>query len=205
MGQKPYVDLSATTDYSYDHVRAIVRSEMAKARTAELEAIRRELWADLEEVKRALEAALFPRRLPDGLKLPAGLGVIPPKKDDVMSLVKIVHEQALLMGVHAPKQTSVTHKIEENPLADQFANDLNEWMDLADKIARSGYGLGREELSHEEAENVLDADGEPTKPALLRAYAAGELESVPAPRPQRSVRRVRVGARRNLDDDDDDD
>ena len=47
------------------------------------------LWADLEEVKQALAPALFPRALPDGSPLPAGIGVIPPSKDAVSSLVKL--------------------------------------------------------------------------------------------------------------------
>jgi hypothetical protein len=169
MGKRSYVDLAAATGYSYDHVREIIREQiLLQAEEEDVVEYRRQLWADLEEVKLTLAPALFPRSLPDGTPLPEGIGVIPADKDAAATFLKFCHEQALLVGAHAPKQTTTTHKVEENAQADQFANDLTEWMDLADKLGMSGYGSGREELSHEDAESVLDADIVPTpRPPLL--------------------------------------
>jgi hypothetical protein len=49
-----------------------------------------------------------------------------------------------------------------------------------DIAARIGSTQGREELTHDEAENILDADVEPEVPVLLRQYEEQHVELVTA-------------------------
>lgn len=107
------------------------------------------------------------------------------------------------MGAHAPRQVAVTQAVVENPQADQY-EDLEKWMGVADKIAQSCYGSGREDLTHNEPESPgrrCRADDA----RLLRAEEAGELDPDLLPGVQRPVRRERVSDRRSLEGDDDDD
>ena len=193
------VRIARLTGLSRRRVTGLVREHAVESvRNAEVQELRLMLFVDLEEIKDVLQRSLLYRK-----DVPAK-----DRTQLVTGIVRIVHEQALLMGAHAPRQVAVTQTVVENPLADEYVEDLEDlekWMDLADKIAQSGYGSGREELTHDEAESALDADSEPTTPSLEHAYEAVELGPYPVTRPQRSARRERVGARRRLDDDDDDD
>jgi hypothetical protein len=188
--------IAKLTGLSRRRVNGLVREHSIESvRTAEVQELRLGLFVDLEEVKNLLQRSLLFRK------------DVPAKERTqlVNGIVRIVHEQALLMGAHAPRQVAVTQTVVENPLADQYVEDLEKWMDLADKLGLSGYGSGREEMASEDAEGVLDADLEPAPPTPLRSYQAGDLDLVAEPRPKRTARRERVGSRRSLDDDDDDD
>jgi hypothetical protein len=121
--------------------------------------------------------------------------------------LKIVHEQAMLVGAHAPKQIAVTNaQPAVNEEAEEYARGVVQFMDLADKIAASGYGSGRAKLAVD-PELLLEADVHETteKPELLSAYEAGVLEADPDPEPLRPARRTPSRRSRRSDDDDDDD
>jgi hypothetical protein len=164
-------------------------------------------WADLEQLKQVYIAAIHgPQRDPlTGAPLSADI-VIVPNKDDAAMLLKLVHEQALLVGAHSPKQIAVT-KDEPvvNEQALEYSRGVVRFMELADKIAASGYGSGR-------SEPVVDVDvvmqGDvtetPEKPELLRQYEAGELEEYRLPRPQQVGHGRQRESRKTQDDDDDD-
>jgi hypothetical protein len=99
-------------------------------------------------------------------------------------LIKLVHEQALLVGAHGPKQLKVTSEVPpENEEAAAYARGVVRFMDLADKIAGSGYGSGRNPRDAD-TEQLLEADvpESPTvKPELLRQVEAIAQETASGP------------------------
>jgi hypothetical protein len=189
--------IARLTHLSRRRVTAILRESMAQSlRDTSIEEVRLRLYVELQELLAVLQDAFF---FDDDLS-PRERGQL------VSSIVKVVHEQALVMGLHAPRQVAVVNEQPvENEQAAKYARDLVTFMNLCDKIAASGYGSGRSPETLD-TELLLEADAadSPLKPELLRQFEAGELATEPRPRRVESGKRER-GRSRKVEDDDDDD
>jgi hypothetical protein len=166
--------IARLTHLSRRRVTEIVRQSIAEVvREAGVEKVRLQLYVDLEEAKAQVQNALL--FSPD---------LSPRERNQLFaSLVKIVHEQALLIGAHAQKQLHVTEDIPEtNEQAEEYARGVVEFMNLADKIAASGYGSGRTPpdapTDFVGYAGTVETD---EMPELLRQYEAGELVDLDAP------------------------
>jgi len=183
------------TGISSRRVTEIVNESIGQALDeAGTDGIRRKLYAELEALKDVFVDALFFHFDDASPREQAQLAT---------TFVKIIHEQAVLMGVNAPRQVAVaTFKPQDNEEALKLSRDVVRFMELADRIAESGYGSGRSTMAVD-PELLLESDvSEATgTPELLLAYEAGLLEVEPA-EPTRQVRREQ--SRRRPDDDDDD-
>jgi hypothetical protein len=95
-------------------------------------------------------------------------------------MVRLSHEQALLVGAHAPKQIAVTDDAPvENEQAMEKAQRMIQFMTLSEKMA--AVGPGRRGLTPQEADDIIEADtSEPTTPELLQEYEALRVEPAPS-------------------------
>jgi len=145
----PPARIAQVTKLNRHRVTQIVRESIAQGfQEAGVEDVRLRLLVDLEELKVALQRRLF-----------FGQEISPTEQIRLAnSIVRIIHEQALLAGAHAPKQVTVeSGPPVVNEKARQRARDLVEFMDLADQIARSGYGA-RGPVVNTEQPPALDAE-----------------------------------------------
>lgn len=188
------------TGLSRRRVSEIVKESIGQAlEEAGTDGIRRQLYAELEMLKAPFRDALFFHSDDASPRERARLTGI---------ILRLIHEQAVLMGVNAPKQQiAITHEQPvKNEQAEEYARGVVEYMRLADKIAASGYGSGRAKPTVDDElfleTNLHESTG---TPELLLAYEAGLLEEEPSPEPARPARRQRVRPSRRPDDDDDDD
>jgi hypothetical protein len=186
------------TGLSRRRVTEIVKESIGQAlEDAGTDGIRRQLYAELEQLKAVFRDALFfhsddatPRE----------------RRQLADVIIKLIHEQAVLMGVNAPRQIAVSNEQPvRNEQAEEYARGVVEYMELADKIAASGYGSGRS-VSAVDHELLIEMDvpEETDAPELLLAFEAGALEADPDPEPLRQARRVQSRRSRQPDDDDDD-
>jgi hypothetical protein len=191
--------IAQLTGLSRRRVTEIVKESIGRAlEDAGTDGIRRQLYAELEHMKRVFQDALFFHSDDASPRERAQLAGI---------ILRLIHEQAVLMGVNAPKQ-QIAFTYEQpvrNEQAEEYARGVVRYMELADKIAASSYGSGRREPTADEKlfleSNLHESTG---TPELLLAYEAGLLEEDPDPEPLRPARRQRVRPSQRSDDDDDD-
>ncbi len=153
----------------------IVKESIGQAlEDAGTDGIRRQLYAELEQLKAPFRDALFFHGDDASPRERARLAGI---------IVRLVHEQAVLMGVNAPRQIAVsTEQPVVNEQAEEYARGVVRFMELADKIAASGYGSGRSNLAVDHELLIeMDAQEEAGTPELLLAFEAGALEVEPVP------------------------
>jgi len=128
------------TGISRRRVTEIVNESIGQAlEEAGTDGIRRQLYAELEMLKAPFRDAFFFHSDDASPRERARLANI---------IIRLIHEQAVLMGVQAPRQVAITSSpppVNEEALA--FSRDVVRFMDLSDKIAASGYGSGRTELA----------------------------------------------------------
>ena len=188
------------TGLSRRRVTEIVKESIGRAlEDAGTDGVRRQLYAELEHMKRVFRDALFFHSDDASPRERARLTGI---------ILRLIHEQAVLMGVNAPKQQfAFTYEQPvRNEQAEEYARGVVRYMELADKIAASGYGSGRREPRADEKQFLEANRHESTgTPELLLAYEAGALEMDPDPEPLRPARRIQSRRSRPPDDDDDDD
>jgi hypothetical protein len=179
IGVHSYADLSRWTGFSNVLCRQIVRKKLAEGAGRDIEDFRNTSWAHLEMLRIELEPAIHITRNPlDGSLLPEGVRVTP-HKDDVSSYIKIIHEQALLTGTHAPKQVAITGDAPTVNEEAAAAQRLVRFMTLSEKMA--AVGPGRRGLTAQEADDIIVADtAEPTTPELLQEYEAQRVEPAPS-------------------------
>jgi hypothetical protein len=163
--------IARLTGLSRRRVTDIVREfTIESVGNAGVHQLRTGLFADLQEAKELVQVAIF---------FSTELSTRE-RTQLINQLVKLVHEQALLIGAHAPRQLKVTNEVPpENEEAAAYARGVVRFMDLADKIAGSGYGSGRTELGSD-AEELLEADVPElpiVKTELLRMYEATAQET----------------------------
>lgn len=190
--------IARLTGVSRRRVTEIVKESIGQAlEDAGTDGIRRQLYAELEQLKRVFRDAFFFH----------GDDASPRERRQLADvMIKLIHEQAMLMGVQAPRQISVSNEQPvRNEEAEEYARGVVEYMRLADKIAASGYGSGRSASAVDHELLIeMDVPDESGTPELLLAFEAGALEADPDPEPSRPLRRVQRPRSRQPDDDDDD-
>ncbi len=189
--------IARLTGLSRRRVTEIVKESIGQAlEDAGTDGIRRQLYAELEQIKAPFRDAFLFHSDDASPRERARLAGI---------IIRLIHEQAVLMGVNAQKQIAVTNdQPVVNEQAEEYARGVVQFLNLADKIAASGYGGGRSAsaVAHELLIE-MDVQEETGTPELLLAFEAGALEVEPVPEPVRPARRVQ-GRRSRPDDDDDD-
>ncbi len=195
MVTRSYSKLAEMTGYSAERCRQIIHAKLAEGADREVLELRKSLYADLEQLKQVYVVAIHnPTNPLTGQPLQPGIMIIP-DKDEASMLLKIIHEQAMLVGAPAPKQVSVSQaQPAVNEEAEEYARGVVQFMNLADKIAASGYGSGRSATAVDhELRSEMDVQQETGTPELLLAFEAGALEGEPVPEPVRPARRVQSG------------
>lgn len=131
-------------------------------KNAGVDELRMKLFVNLEEVKVTIQDSLLLREQLSSRE----------RAQLTSSLIKIVHEQALLVGAHAAKQIAVAdagNVVNEEAMA--YAKDVVRFMELSEKMAAANHGRSR--LTADDADAIIDADlVEPTVPDLLRQFEA---------------------------------
>ncbi len=163
--------ISEVTGYSRRRVTAITRGFLEQSiKNARIEDLRAKLFVDLEEVKAlVLDALLF------------GDDLSPRERaQQTNALIKIVHEQALLVGAHSPKQIAVTSEAPPvNEEAQAYAEKVVRFMELSEKLA--AIGPPRTQLTTEYADELIEAEvAEPEVPELLRQFEDQYEERAPS-------------------------
>jgi hypothetical protein len=124
--------IAQLTRLSRRRVTEIVKESIAqRLRDCSIEETRIGLFVDLEMLLRTTEQAFYHN--PDLSRRE--------RNRLVTMIVKLIHEQAWLMGLHAPRQTVVTNEQPvKNEQAEAFAQDVARFIELSNKMVRSAPG-----------------------------------------------------------------
>ncbi len=152
-GITSYRRIAALTRYSERTVGRIIRkclNELMLSGDPREQAA--ELWAELELVKEGLRPEIF-RELEDGT-------LMPPDKDVLTSWCKVTSLQMEIIGVRKPTFVMFDPPpSEENEEQVEYIERMKRAMDAVDRVAREGYGSGRDEaISDQTMADLLDRD-----------------------------------------------
>jgi hypothetical protein len=157
--------IAQLTHLSRRRVTEIVKESIAQGlRDSSIEEIRIGLYVDLEELLVITEQAFYHN--PDLSRRE--------RNRLVCVIVRLIHEQAWLMGLHAPRQVAVVKdQPVKNEQAEAFARDVARFIELSNKMV----GPAREdpELSFD-AESSFD--GEVSEFAAERSWLLSQVGEV---------------------------